>query len=81
MAEAAKRNMIERIGGWFRSIPEFIVQVKAEARKIVWPTRKETTTTAIMVVIMTLTLGLFFFGVDNFFNAIVHWLLKLTGQG
>ena len=37
---------------------EFARQVRAETAKVVWPTRKETITTAIMVVIMTTLLGL-----------------------
>jgi len=58
---------------------EFFRQVRAETGKIVWPTRKETMTTAVMVVIMTTILGLFFFGVDSAFSAIVRALLSLIG--
>ena len=58
---------------------EFIRQVRAEAGKVVWPTRKETVTTAIMVLIMTFLLAIFFFGVDSFFSAIVKFLLGLLG--
>jgi preprotein translocase subunit SecE len=56
---------------------EFFRQVRAETAKVVWPTRKETVTTAIMVVIMTTMLGIFFFGVDSAFSAIVKALLGL----
>jgi preprotein translocase subunit SecE len=56
---------------------EFIRQVRAETAKVVWPTRKETMTTAIMVLIMTTLLAIFFFGVDSFFAAIVKFLLDL----
>jgi preprotein translocase subunit SecE len=56
---------------------EFIRQVRAETSKVVWPTRKETMTTAIMVLIMTTLLALFFFGVDSAFSAIVQFLLSL----
>ena len=56
---------------------EFIRQVRAETAKVVWPTRKETITTAIMVVIMTTLLGIFFFGIDSAFAAIVKALLGL----
>lgn len=56
---------------------EFFRQVRAETAKVVWPTRKETTTTAIMVVIMTSLLGIFFFAVDSGFSAIVKTLLGL----
>lgn len=58
---------------------EFFRQVRAETGKIVWPTRKETVTTAIMVVIMTTLLGVFFFGVDSAFSAIVRFLLSFIG--
>jgi preprotein translocase subunit SecE len=58
---------------------EFINQVRAEARKVVWPTMKETRITAIMVVIMTTLLALFFFGVDSALHAIVKFLLGLLG--
>ena len=60
---------------------EFIRQVRAETAKVVWPSRKETVTTAIMVVIMSLTLGLFFFGVDAIFSQIVQFLLSLASKG
>ena len=45
--------------------------------KIVWPTKRETMMTAVMVVIMTALLGLFFFGIDSAFSAIVQQLLGL----
>jgi preprotein translocase subunit SecE len=58
---------------------EFIRQVKAETAKVVWPTRKETVTTTIMVGIMTMLLGLFFFGIDQLFASLVKFLLSLLG--
>ncbi len=56
---------------------EFLRQVRAETGKVVWPTRKETITTAIMVVIMATVLGILFFAIDSAFNAIVRFLLGL----
>jgi len=56
---------------------EFIRQVRAETAKVVWPTRKETVTTAVMVLIMTMLLAVFFFGVDAMFSAIVKFLVGL----
>ena len=58
---------------------EFLRQVRAETAKVVWPTRKETITTGIMVVIMATVLGLFFFATDSAFAAIVQLLLGLIG--
>nr|WP_302053977.1 preprotein translocase subunit SecE [Sphingomonas tagetis] len=53
-------------------------QVQAETKKVVWPTRKETVMTAVMVFIMASLLGIFFFGVDRFFDAIVKFLLSFA---
>ena len=58
---------------------EFFRQVRAETAKVAWPSRRQTTTTVVMVLIMTTLLGLFFFGVDSAFSAIVQALLGLLG--
>ena len=57
---------------------EFIRQVRAEASKVVWPTRQETIRTAIFVAIMMVLLAQFFLGVDQAFGAVVRWLLTLA---
>lgn len=58
---------------------QFISQVRAETAKVSWPTRRETVTTAVMVVIMTAMLAIFFFAVDSGFGALVKFLLSLLG--
>ncbi len=58
---------------------EFLRQVRTETGKVSWPTRKETVTTGIMVLIMTSLLGIFFFGVDSAFSLLVKTLLGLIG--
>lgn len=57
---------------------EFMRQVQAEGRKVVWPSRQETTTTAMFVGLMMLMLALFFLGVDSIFGKIVQFLLSLA---
>ena len=54
---------------------EFLRQVRAEAGKVVWPTREETTRTAIFVAIMMVVLAVFFLGIDSVFGFAVRWLL------
>ncbi len=58
---------------------EFMRQVRVETSRVHWPTRKETVATAIMVIIMTLLLAVFFFGVDAFFSTAVKYLLSFLG--
>ena len=57
---------------------EFRNQVRAEARKVVWPSREETVRTAIFVAIMMLVLSVFFLGIDTLFGFIMRWLLSLA---
>lgn len=57
---------------------EFIRQVRAEAGKVVWPTRQETVRTAIFVAIMMTVLAVFFLGVDQLFGWIMRMLLDLA---
>lgn len=57
---------------------EFVRQVRTEASKVVWPSRQETITTAIMVFILMTILAVFFLAVDSVFGAIVKWLLTLA---
>lgn len=57
---------------------QFIDQVRAETRKVVWPTWKETWMTALMVAIMTSVLAIFFLGIDTFFDFVVASLLRFA---
>ena len=57
---------------------EFINQVRAETRKVVWPSMRETVMTGVMVMIMTSLLAVFFFGLDKIFEAVVKLLLSLA---
>ena len=60
---------------------EFVRQVRLEAvARVHWPTRKETVATAIMVVIMTSLLAIFFFGVDAFFSTLVKYSIGLLSS-
>ena len=44
---------------------QFIQGSRVEIRKVVWPTRQETTQTAIAVFVFTIVMALFFWGLDS----------------
>ena len=56
---------------------EFVRQVKQEASRVTWPTRKETTVTTIMVFIMVMLASFFFLGVDAVVGRIIKFILGL----
>lgn len=53
----------------------FIKQVRQEAIKVTWPTRKETTLSTVMVLAMVLFAAVFFFLVDELLSIAVRRLL------
>ncbi|MEM7124308.1 MAG: preprotein translocase subunit SecE [Pseudomonadota bacterium] len=56
---------------------EFVRQVRQEASKVTWPTRKETLITTATVLAMVVLVALFFFLIDQFFAWGVKAILGL----
>ena len=54
---------------------EFIAKVRDEARKVTWPTRKETVVTTVMVFIMVVVASIFFTVVDQALRYLVTLIL------
>lgn len=59
----------------------FFQEVRAEARKITWTSRKETWITSVMVFIMVVMAAIFFFLVDTLLHLGVSAVLKLANGG
>ena len=58
---------------------QFFREVRVEARKITWPTWRETWITSLMVFIMVVITSVFFFLVDLILSLGVTQILKLGG--
>ena len=58
---------------------QFVQQVRAEVGKVVWPTRRETALTTVMVFIMAALAAAFFFLVDLAIRTGLQGLLGLVG--
>jgi preprotein translocase subunit SecE len=59
---------------------EFIQQVRAEATKVVWPTRRETLITTGLVMLMAVFASVFFIVVDQGLRIVVGFALGI-GRG
>src|SRR4249919_324037 len=66
---------------WFRSLPRFAREVRAEARKITWTSRRETWITSVMVAIMVVIAMVFFWLVDAGVSLSVNSILKFAAGG
>lgn len=58
---------------------QFIQQVRAETAKVVWPSRRETMLTTVMVLIMSAIAAVFFFLVDLSIQALLNLFLATAG--
>ena len=56
----------------------FVQSSRVELRKVVWPNRQETWQVTLVVLVMVIVLGLFFWGLDTLLAFLTRWL---TGHG
>jgi preprotein translocase subunit SecE len=61
-----------------RTFWSFVQSSRIELRKVVWPNRQETMQVTLVVFVMIVVLGLFFWGVDTLLAFLTKWL---TGRG
>ena len=57
---------------------QFVQSSRIELRKVVWPNRQETMQVTLVVFVMIIVLGFFFWGVDTLLGFLTKWL---TGRG
>lgn len=60
------------------NIFKFIQQSRQEASKIVWPNRRETITTTVMVFIMVAILSTFFLITDSIISFLLRIILSIS---
>jgi preprotein translocase subunit SecE len=57
----------------------FLQEVRSEASKVTWPTRKETMITTGMVALMVVLASFFFLSVDQVIRLFVRFILSFGG--
>ena len=55
----------------------FLQECRKELRKVVWPTRKETAQTSLLVAAITLFVGLALWGMDTVFRLVIFYLTSI----
>jgi preprotein translocase subunit SecE len=58
---------------------KFLQEVRAEAQKVTWPTRRETAITTAMVFVMVAVASVFFLVADQVMRLVVTFLLGIGG--
>ena len=62
-----------------RQLFDYVREADIERRKVVWPTRQETTQTTLIVIAVTIVIGIMLFIMDTIFGFLVRRLIGLGG--
>ena len=63
-------------GRFFKRIGQFFKDLKSEAKKIVWPTKKQVINNTIVVIIVIVIIGAFVWGLDVLLKLVVDAILQ-----
>lgn len=64
---------------WYKRIIPFLKDVRAELRKVTWPSRTEVYTTTIVVIIATIFFGFYLYFMDLIFSWVISHIKTLFG--
>jgi preprotein translocase subunit SecE len=64
---------------WYKRFWTFLRDSKAELKKVTWPSRKEVTSTTLVVIVATVFFGFFLFFMDVIFSWAFVQIKSLLG--
>jgi preprotein translocase subunit SecE len=69
----------ESVTGWWGRSRRFLSEVRNETARVTWPSRKEVYATTVVVILTSIFFGVYLYGVDVMFSAIVGWIFRTFG--
>ena len=64
---------------WYRKLGNFLKDVRAELKKVTWPSKNEVTSTTIVVIAATVFFGFYLFFMDVIFSWVIGQIKSLFG--
>ena len=64
------------ITGYYGRSRRFLSEVRNETARVTWPSRKEVYATTFVVILTSIFFGVYLYGVDVLFSAIVGWIFR-----
>jgi preprotein translocase subunit SecE len=64
---------------WYKRFWTFLRDSRAELKKVTWPSRKEVTSTTLVVIVATIFFGFFLFFMDVIFSWAITQVKSLLG--
>ena len=67
----------DSVTGWYGRSRRFLSEVRNETARVTWPSRKEVYATTFVVILTSIFFGVYLYGVDVAFSAIVSWIFRM----
>ncbi|MGD2245157.1 MAG: preprotein translocase subunit SecE [Candidatus Aminicenantes bacterium] len=64
---------------WYKRLSNFLRDVRAEIRKVTWPSRNEVYSTTIVVIFATFFFGFYLYFMDLIFSWVIKQIKALFG--
>ncbi len=62
---------------WYKRIIPFLKEVRAELRKVTWPSRREVYNTTVVVIIATIFFGFYLYFMDLIFSWVISQIKSI----
>ena len=69
----------ESVTGWWGRSRRFLSEVRNEMGRVTWPSQKEVYATTIVVILFSVTMGLYLWGVDMVLAKALGYVYKMFG--
>ncbi|MDH4221105.1 MAG: preprotein translocase subunit SecE [Candidatus Aminicenantes bacterium] len=64
---------------WYKRFSNFLKEVKAEVKKVTWPSKNEVYSTTIVVILATFFFGFYLYFMDVIFSWVIKQIKSLFG--
>lgn len=64
---------------WYKRLLTFLTDVRAEVKKVTWPSKPEVYSTTIVVIMATIFFGFYLYFMDLIFSWVVNQIRSLFG--
>jgi preprotein translocase subunit SecE len=69
----------ESVTGWWGRSRRFLSEVRNEMARVTWPSRKEVYATTFVVILFSVVMGIYLWGVDLVLDAGIRWVYRTVG--
>jgi preprotein translocase subunit SecE len=58
----------------------FLREIRNELKRVTWPSQKDVYATTVVVILMTVMVGLYLWGLDLMLDRLVFWIMRRFGE-